>query len=184
MKKSKTTILLFVSSFTLVLCVGFLVFLFSVIMNKNIHTNAMQTTLDEKINQKQQGSVLSKNIKEAVDENKTIDSYFINPDSIDDFVSKIEKDSDNFGNKTSVSSVEFSKKDSRIINIGLFVQGSFVSVMKSIKMIESMPYLVNIKSLNLSANLSNKDGGSYQPLKKGEVWYPWVVDISFEVYTF
>ncbi|MFA7192191.1 MAG: hypothetical protein WC089_02755 [Candidatus Paceibacterota bacterium] len=184
MKKSKTTILFIISSILLILSVGFFAFLFTVIMNKNIHTSAMQATLDEKIMQKQQGSILSKNIKEAVDDNKIVDSYFINPDSIDDFVSGLEKDSNSLGNKTSVSSVDFSKEDKRVINIGLSIEGSFVSVFKSIKMVESIPYIVNIKSLNINTNIANKDGTPAQVLKKGEVWYPWVAEILFEVYTF
>ena len=184
MKKSKTNILLIVSSILMIISVGFFVFLFTVIVNKNIHTSAMQATLDEKIMQKQQGSILSKNIKEAVDDNKIVDSYFINPDSIDDFVSGLEKDSNSLGNKTTVSSVEFSNVDKRIINVGLSVEGSFVSVFKSIRMIESIPYIVNIKSLNISANIVNKDGTPAQALKKGEVWQPWSADILFEVYTF
>lgn len=184
MKLSRTKILLFVSFTLFLISFGFCVFLFKVIVNKNIHTVSLKETLDEKVKQKQQGSFLMKSIKDAVDENKVVDSYFVSPDSIDSFVSSLEKDSNSFGNRTSVSSVEFIKNDKKTINIGLSIEGTFVSVMKSIKMVEYMPHLVNIKSISLNANYKNKDGTPAVSTKKGDVWYPWVADISFDVYTF
>lgn len=183
MKKSKTTILLVIFSALLLISVGFFAFLFSVIKNKNIHTSAMQITLDEKIKQKKQGSNLLKNIKEAIDDNKTIDSYFLNPDSIDHFVSNIESDSNSFGTRTSVQSVEFVKNDNRTINIVLSVEGSFNSIVQVVKMIEYMPYVVNIKTLGLSTNSANNTD-TLPKSKKTEAWYPWVATISFDISTF
>src|SRR5574343_41322 len=152
MKKSKTTILFTVSITLMILSIGFCVFLFTAIVNKNIHASTIQNALDEKNKQKQNGSILIKNIKEAVSDNKMIDSYLLNPDSIDGFVSHLEKDLNSLGNKTTISSVEFSKGNNKVINIGLIVDGSFNSVFKALKMIEYLPYVVNVKSFNLSAS--------------------------------
>lgn len=176
MKLSRTTILLIVHTLITILLVGFTFFFFSVIKNKNIHTEAVNKTLEERIKEKSQGSSLIKAINEAELQNQQINSYFVNTNSIDYFVSDLEKNASDFGTHAEVQSVEFSKDNKKVITIMISVEGTFSSVLRVIKMIEYMPYAININSMSLSANTNQKDSK--------EIFYPWTATISFNIFTF
>ena len=176
MKLSRTTILLITCTTITVLLVGFTFFFFSVIRNKNIHTEFVNKTLEDRVKEKKQGSSLIKVINEANNQNKQINSYFVNTNSIDSFVSDLEKKSMEFGTHAEVQSVEFSKDNKKAITIVLLAEGNFSSVVKVVKMIEYMPYAININSFNLSANTSQKDSK--------QAFYPWTVTVSFNIFTF
>ncbi|MCX6755791.1 MAG: hypothetical protein NTX85_00395 [Candidatus Nomurabacteria bacterium] len=176
MKLSRTTTLLIIYTIVTILLVGFTFFFFTVIRNKNIHTESVNKTLEDRIKEKKQGSSLIKVIHEAENQNKQINSYFVNANSIDYFVSDLEKNSVGLGTRAEVQSVEFSKDNKKVITIVLLVEGNFNSVVKVIKMIEYMPFAININSLNLSANTNQKDSK--------ETFYPWSSTISFNIFTF
>lgn len=173
---SRNTILLIVSSVLALLLVAFTIFFFNLIKNKNIHTEAVNNTLNERMKEKTKGSNLLKAINEAKAQNDLINSYFVNAGYIDDFVSDLEKNSKDLGNNAEVQSVDFSKGDKKSITIVLTVEGGFQSVLKNIKMIEYMPYAVSINSLSLNSNTSTSDSK--------EAFYPWTATVSFNIFTF
>lgn len=176
MKISRNTIILIISSVVTLLFLTFTVFFFNLIKNKNIHTEAVNNTLEDRMKEKTQGSNLLKAINEAKAQNDLINSYFVDAGYIDNFVSELERNSAELGNHSEVQSVEFSKEDKKSITIILTIEGTFQSVLKNIKMIEYMPYAVNINFLNLNSNTPNSDSK--------EVFYPWTATISFNVFTF
>lgn len=183
MKISKSTIVLIISSASMIFFVGFAFFVFSTILNKNIHTGVVQDTLTEKIKEKKQGSNLLKTISAEKENSVIINSYFINPNMIDTFVGNLEKDGSDLGTKTVVQSVEFSKNDKKTITIGLSIDGSFKSVLKVIKMIEYLPYSLNIKSVSMGTNIFGSNiNTAVSP--KGSVSYPWSATLSFDVYIY
>jgi len=179
MKNHKTTILFYLSIFTAILAVGVFIFFINVIKNKNRHTSAVLTTLEDKINQKENIATLEKKLIELEETRQDIDSHFVNSSQIDSFISYLEELGVDAGAEVEVKSVEIAKEENTIIG-QLSARGTFTNVMEVVNLIEIIPYQIHVTSIYL--NKSTESGATDDP-SKGKVSGPstWQADVSFKI---
>ena len=185
MKKSNTNLILTTSIILLVALTGFSIYFLNVIRNKNRHISAVQITLKNKIEDKQNVNTLQKNMSELLDTNKKIDGYIVDTSRIDLFVGYLEGLGISNNVILSVKTVDVLKSEKYKIFIGLSINGTFTNIMRTIVLIENSPYNMAIDSSYVNkdiigpvdtSNVTNKDSGT---LPKGDP--SWQADITLNV---
>jgi len=181
MNKHKTTIYLTVSA--LVFCITGIasIFMFNVIKNKNINTEFLNNSLALRVEEKRQESFLKKSLLDVKKDNEIVDAYFVNTDTLDDFVDNLEKEISALGAVASVQRVDSAKDESRGITVGLSIDGDFASMMRGIKYIEHMPYATSIRSVSIN---SNSFEGVSVPAGGPSRRHAWGAVLLFDVFTF
>lgn len=180
MNKPRTTLVFYMSILTMILAVGAFVFFFKVIKNKNHHTSAVLTTLQNKINRKENIETLEKKIVEVEATREVINSYFVDSNHIDSFINYLEKLGTSVGTELAVKSVEISSSETNTVLGEISIKGSFSDVMKTTALLENIPYQIHITSLYL-----NKDIQTVTTEVKGKKVVTtssvWQADIAFKV---
>jgi hypothetical protein len=180
MHNKKTNLILSLSIITAIVVATVFILFFKVIKNKNEHTSAVLTTLETKINKKANIKMLEKKIAELEATRARIDSYFVDSEQIDSFISYLENLGTTAGTVLEVKTVEISPNKKNTILGKVSAQGTFASVMKTITLLESIPYQIEVTSVYL-----NKDTQTVTSEVKGKTVtttsYVWQADISFEI---
>lgn len=180
MKNKKTTLILSLSIITALVVTGVFVFFFKVIKNKNEHTSAVLTTLESKINKKQNINTLEKKIAELEATRARIDSYFVDPEKIDSFISYLENIGSTTGTNLEVKSVEIDPNNKNTVLGKVSIQGTFANVMKTVTLLENIPHQIEFTSLYL-----NKDIRTTTSEVKGKTVTTttsmWQADLSFKI---
>jgi len=147
MKKNHTTLIFIISILTIILFVALLGFFLKVIKNKNQHTAVIWVTLQDKISEKENVLKFNEKIVETEEIQKKINSLFVDPDKIDEFVNYLEKVGEDTNSEVSVIDVKDNKK---ILSFILSIRGNFDNVVKSITLLENIPYQTDIVSFTLN----------------------------------
>lgn len=153
MKKNHTTLIFIVSILTIILFVALLGFFLKVIKNKNQHTAVILATLQDKISEKENILKFNEKILETEEIQKKINNLFVDPNKIDEFVNYLEKIGEDTNSEVSVIDVKDNKK---ILSFNLSIRGSFDNVVKSITLLENIPYQTDIVSFTLNEEAEQK----------------------------
>jgi len=179
MKRNHTNIIFALSVIMAIATICLFIFLFKVIRNKNEHASAVLVTLEEKIKEKENAVIFSERRLEIQDTQHTIDNYFVDQNKIDTFVGYLEDLNKDAGVEISVESIEIPPKTKNTISIKLSVDGNFQEVIKTIYLLENIPYQVNFTQVNLNKNIQQpiveegKDVLSKVPA--------WQAEVSFNI---
>ena len=177
MKKINITTKFFLLLLLATFSVTIFIYLFKVIENKNIHTQAAYVVLAEKVNFKNQSDAIKRSVSLTKEAQKKINSYFVDVENIDLFMGELESLGPKSGVDVMIKSVEPSKTDEKYITINFSTEGSFANIFKVIQMVEYMPYKIHLKNVYLNKNIIfNQDPKANKTSVTG-----WQADISFQV---
>ena len=180
MYKKKTTIVFGLSIFIALLAIVVFVFFLKIIKNKNQHTSAVLTTLENKITKKANILTLKKKITELEDTRTAIDGYFVNSSRIDSFINYLENLGSSAGSSLEVRSVEISTKEEHTVLGEISIRGSFSDVMQTIALVENIPYQIHVTSIYLNKDTERE---AVEAPGKEKVLKPlmWQADVSFNI---
>ncbi len=150
MNKKTTNLILAISIIILIGLSGLFLFLINVIKNKNKHISAANTTLQEKIEEKDNIKTLEKKIAELGDTHKQVSSYLVDTSSVDIFVEYLERLGDSSNVALFVKSVETPKGEKNKLTFNIEMNGNFPDITKVISILENSPYSLNINSLYIN----------------------------------
>lgn len=182
MKKNKTTPILIISIFVTISSIVLFVFFLKIIENKNEHALVVLATLQDKLKEKEDSIALSSKISEIKTIKDKIDKRFVKQNEIDKFVDYLENLGLSIGSDISVKGITIPESTKDVISIKIQVIGTFESVMKSIVLLENIPYQISITQIYY-----NKDTGGYpqydnsSPSSQKTKTAKWGADISFNI---
>lgn len=153
MKKNHTTLILIFSIIATLLTVCLFVFFLKVIKNKNQHTSVALTTLENKIKEKENAALFAEKITEIKSIQDSVNNHFVDPDKIDTFVGYLEDLGTSVGSRVMVENIEVPPKTNNLILIKLSIDGTFQSVIKTINLLENIPYQTNINQVYLNKEI-------------------------------
>lgn len=181
MKKHLTIPIFIFSILTAIFAVLLFVFFFKVIENKNQHASVVLVTLQEKLKEKEDSIIFSGKVAELKSIQDSINSYFVDSNKIDTFVSYLE--GIGLGSVVSVKSIEIPIKTKNTIAIKVSVTGTFKEVMNTITMLENIPYQVNITQIYLNESQKEVVQDNFKVTTKPKVSKisTWQADISFNI---
>lgn len=182
MKKSKTNLILIVSIILFLASLTALVYFINIIKNKNKHISAVVSTLEEKINEKENISILEKKVAELGDVENDLGSHIVDTSKVDTFVGYLENMGASNNVALSVKSVEVPKNVKNKVLVGINLAGDFTNIVKVIDLLENSPYNIIITSSYLNKELvqaSDLVTGVDTP--PGEAKSSWQADITFSV---
>jgi hypothetical protein len=174
-KRTHTTFFLIFSILALIVVVLLFIFFLKVIKNKNEHISVAVTTLEEKMKAKENAVINASKVTEIKSIQNTIDGYFVDPNKIDTFVDYLEKIGLNLGSNVSVDNIEIPPNTKNLISFRVSITGTFNNVMKTITLIENIPYQVNVTRVYLNKKTDvSIIGKNTKPLT-------WQADVSFNI---
>jgi hypothetical protein len=177
MKNKKSTLILIVSIIITLLIMGMFVYMLRVIRNKNYFTSAVMIVLKEGMEKKENILAFSERINEVKQIQEKISGYFIKEDRIDTFVDYLEKLGLGIGSEVIVKSIDVPDKEKNIVFFNISVSGEFNQVLKTIYLLENIPYQINITKSYLNKNIYMKlsDEGKDKEVTE------WEATITFKV---
>jgi hypothetical protein len=176
MKNKHSTLRLVISIIITLIFIGLFIFLIRVIKNKNNFTSAAMIVLKEGIERKENILVFSERINEVKKIQEKINGYFINEDKIDTFVDYLEKLGVGIGSEVIVKSINISDKEKNIVTFNISLSGEFNPVIKTINLLENIPYQINITKLYLNKITYMKSLNGEKELEVIE----WEANITFK----
>lgn len=186
MKKNNTNLILIISITFFVLVLSVLIYFLNIIKSKNNYISIAVSTLEKKMNEKENIEFLKDKIAELSDTYAKINSYFVDTASIDTFVVYLERIGTDNNVDLSVKGVDAPRNEKNKISVYLSMKGKFGNIMNVVDILENAPYNITINSLYL-----NKDtilpNNIINPLDKGKTLPPqesissWQADITFNV---
>lgn len=150
MNKKSTNLVLIVSTLISIALLGSFVYLTNVIKNKNKHISVVTSTLQEKINEKDNMKILEKRMLDLGDTRNKINSYFIDTSNVDEFVEYLEGLGDTYGAELLVRSVDTPNNEKNKLVFGIEINGSFSNLTKIVSILENSPYNISFDSLYLN----------------------------------
>ncbi len=180
MHKNRTILLFGLSIVTSLLVIGVFIFFLIIIKNKNEHTKAVLTTLENKNLKKLNASAITQKITRIEDIHKVVDSYFVNPNEIDSFVNYLENIGTNTNTVVNVESVAVLTTIKNTIAVKISAEGDFSNIMHTIQLLENAPYKIHVQQIYLNKRIQTitQDLKDVPKTKEILVWH---VDISFVV---
>lgn len=171
MKKNRTNIIFIISILITLITIFLFIFFLRIIKNKNQHISAASVILAEKILEKEKSTLISEKMAEIKSTKDSINSYFVDPDKIDIFVSYLEKLGVELGSSISVNGVNVPVKTKNIISFEIAVTGTFKSIINTIALLENIPYQIDITQVYLNKRAINNRTKTSS----------WQADISFNI---
>ncbi|MFA5773560.1 MAG: hypothetical protein WC908_02710 [Candidatus Paceibacterota bacterium] len=183
MKKNQTTLILIFSIIATILAICLFFFLLKVIKNKNQQASVVFTTLEKKIREKENTIMFAEKVAEIKLLQDSVNSYFVDPNRIDIFVGYLEEIGSSVGGEVIVQSIEVPLKTKSIISFKLSILGTFEEVMKTIALLENIPYQIDITQVYLNKDIIQGTQGDVKDVKKEKVVEipTWQADISFNI---
>lgn len=180
MKNKKPILLLIVSILSFLMTLAAFVFFVKIIFNKNIHISAVQSTLENRMIEKENFSALEDKVKEIENTHKKINSFFLKKSQADLFVDYLENLGTDSNTKLSVKSVESSTKDKDFIVFKIFVEGNFSDIMQTISLLENAPYNILVDSLYINREIVPVSTDPNAPKITNNIQL-WNADVSFSI---
>lgn len=180
MKKKKTILIMTFSIIITLIVVGALVFFLKIIKNKNQHIYAVTTTLEEKLEEKENATILAEKLSEIEVLQNLINNRFVDSGKIDTFVSYLEDIDLDTGADLSVKSIEVSPKVKNLISFRVLISGNFQEVMKTITLLENIPYEVDIVQVYLNKDLIQSSSEESNKIST-PVMPNWQADVVFNI---
>jgi len=186
MKRKNTILILILSTIVSIVVICIFIFIIKVIENKNTHILVTLATYQSKLKEKENIITFNKQVNEIKSLQDSINSYFVDPNTIDTFVNSLEEISSVTGASVSVKSIETSQVNKNTISFSLLIDGTFDQVAKTITFLENIPYQINITKVYLNKNI-RETVDTAQPIGKTNVVVQtptkptWQADISFNI---
>jgi hypothetical protein len=187
MSQARTNLIFLLSLATALLCLGTVFFFLHVISDKNEHSSDVLATLENKIEQKNDVSLVHKQVAEIQADDDMVTSHFVDPTKINAFVDYLGAFGTNTNTQIAVKDIKLAPKDKNSIITSISIVGAFSDVEKSITLLENDTYQIHITNLTLGENAPAATPPVPTTLKsKGAVPPPvslpiWEADISFSV---
>lgn len=182
MKKKKTLILLIISTLTIIITMAASIFLWFIIKNKNQHSSVVITTIKEKNIDKENASLFLEKFDEIKTLRNHLSLYFVDKNKIDEFVNYLENLNSVTNANIIIKGIDILGENGDQVKINLSIDGSFNEVLKTIKLLENIPYQVDISDLYITKNDdSNKQLQSSSDDKNVEKFYDWHSEVSFKI---
>jgi hypothetical protein len=165
--------------------VGIFIFFIRVIKNKNEHTSVVSSTLEGKMKDKENATFFAEKITEIKTIQDSINSHFVDPEKIDTFVGYLEDIGSNIGSIVVVKNIDIPQKSKNLISIKLSINGTFQNVIKTINILENIPYQVNITQIYLNKDIKDSTpivDVKGKVIKEISVTIPtWQADVYFNI---
>lgn len=183
MKKNHTIPVLIFSAIVMILAFSLFIFFLRVIENKNEHTVAVLTTLQEKLKEKEDSILFAGKVAELKSTQESINNYFVDPNKIDTFVSYLEGIGGDLDSTVSVKSIEIPAKTKNLISIKVSISGTFQNVMNTITFLENIPHQINITQIYLNEDRKEivQDDFKVTTKTKDRKMPIWQADVSFNI---
>jgi hypothetical protein len=183
MSQARTNFIFILSLATALLCAGTVVFFVHIIRNKNEHSSDVLATLEEKVQEKSDVSVVHKKIAEVQAVDDMVNSHFVDPNKINAFVDYLGAFGTNTNTQIAVKDIKLAPKDKNSIITSISIIGAFADVEKSITLLENDTYQIHITTISLGENAPTPQ--ATVPVAKAAVLPAslpvWEADISFTV---
>lgn len=180
MKKKRTTFIFISSLLAAIAAICLFAFFLKVIENKNKHTSVVLSTLEGKMQEKENAVLFADKVAETKSLQRSIDNYFLDPNQIDTFVGYLERIGSNLGGEVVVNNIEIPLKVKNMVNVKLSVFGTFEEVVKIINYIENAPYQIDVTQLYLNKEIDPSTGDE-KAGEKLEKNLNWQADLSFKI---
>ncbi len=177
MHKNRTTLIFSLSILSAILALSIFTLFFNIIKNKNEHTYKVLSVLDEKVAKKNNETAIEKKLTEIESTRTAIDSYFVDTNNIDSFVSYMESLGQSTGTDLSVTSVDVPTDNKNMISVKVSVKGLFKDVMTALVMMENAPYQIHVTGISLNTDLQPQTDPKAKPTST------WEAIISFNILT-
>lgn len=174
MKKSATPIILCFAILILVVSFVGTMFFVQKISEKNTHTALVFATLESKIKEKENHTLLEKKVNEAKDVHSRMSEYFVDADTIDTFITTVESLGSITKTSVSVTNVASVANTLNMLSVNMSGRGNFEDVMRLVSLLEAMPYSIHVKNVFLNKDIQKQES----PQKSNNQWQ---VDIIFTV---
>lgn len=180
MKNNHTTTILIFSIIITIVVACLIVFSLRVIKNKNIHTSAVITTLQEKMQEKEDTTIFAEKFTEIELTRDSINSHFVDPNNINKFVDYLENLGLNMGSEVLVKSIEVPANTQNTISFKVTINGTFQKVSATIALLENIPYQVEITQIYLNKDMKQQE---QEDIKKVIILDvpTWQADVSFNI---
>lgn len=155
MRTRHTTAVFIFSLVTTLIVLGALSFFFIIVRNKNQHTSAVLTTLENKILKKKNITTLTQKIAEVEPIRNTLNGYFMNTREVDTFVGYLETIGDKAQAPVKVESVEVSPAAKNVVIVKISTEGDFSNVVRVLTLLENAPYALHIEQFSLNKRLQS-----------------------------
>jgi cbb3-type cytochrome oxidase subunit 3 len=177
MKTKHTTLRFIWSIFFTIVLIAIFIFVLRVIKNKNHYTSAATIVLEEGIRKKENALVFFERINEVKIIEDLIDSHFVEEGQVDIFVDYLEKLGTATGSEVVVRGIDIPEKQDNVIIFKLSISGDFDQVIKTVSLLENIPYQINITQFNLNKDItiSSSEGGGEQEI------IGWQSDVTFNI---
>ena len=174
MKKSSTFIILCCSLIVFLLSLSGTIFFVKKIADKNAHTSLVNATLEAKLKEKENRTLLEKKVTEAKAVHNEISLYFIEADTIDTFLNEVESLGRDTETNVKVENVTVLSESANTLSVKVHTKGQFSNSIKMLSLLENLPYNIHITSVYLNQDILQQNGNT-----KAKV--PWGMDIVFTI---
>jgi hypothetical protein len=135
------------------LVVGAFVVFFKIIKNKNENTSLTLATLHQKIKEKEDSIIFAERIAEIQTLQNEVASSLINPNNIDKFAGYLEEVGASMGTEVFINNIEVPPKIKNTMIFKISIDGEFQEVMKTIALLENIPYQINLTQVYLNKEI-------------------------------
>jgi hypothetical protein len=147
----------------------------NVIKSKNNYISVAVSTLEKKMNEKENIKFLKDKIAELSDTYEKINGYFVDTASIDTFVVYLEGIGADNNVDLSVKGVDTPRNEKNKISVNLSMKGKFGDIMNVVDILENAPYNITINSLYLNKDIILPTDTVKENISS------WQADITFNV---
>lgn len=133
-------------------------YLFYVVGNKNAETAVLYTTSHQQASDKEKIQGLERTLKDTEKERSNLSTYFVTKRNAVTFIEQIEQTGKSAGVDLSVNSVSDDAKGGETTQLTFSAAGAFPDIYRLTALIESMPYKVTIKKVDMQTLSDQKNG--------------------------
>jgi hypothetical protein len=179
LNRTYTIFIITLSSAIMAMLVFF--FIFRIIKNKNEHSSNVLTTIQSKIDQKDNIALLEKAVNDTKEKEALISSYLVHANLVDEFINFLEREGDLVSVPVEVVSVNAPVSTPNHLVVELKGTGTFEHVVRLISLIENAPYQIKINHayINKAIDSSNSQDEKENIIKKQTGLFQ--INLSFDV---
>ncbi len=183
MPRKKTYYIFSISLLFALASIAVFTLMFMALKKKNESASALSQNIQSSSNQEENIATLKKNIQTTNEARNRVNSFIVNENSIETFVSWMEDQGNNIALDVTVKNVDLLPKKKNTLAVSMETKGSFDQVMHFINMIQYAPYQILITSTSLTSAVKAPTLASQSTpeSKKEEPVYEWNLQIGFEV---
>jgi hypothetical protein len=183
MPLKRTYTIFFTTLISAILAILVFFFILRIIKHKNDHSLSVYSTIQAKLDQKDNISTLQKIVADTTEKGAQLSSYLVHPNNIDEFINFLESEGELVSIPIEVISVTAPKDRANHLTLEFKGTGAFDHVMRLVGLIENAPYQITINHTYIN-KLGERDQvpvDSKTPQTSKEFPSLFEVNISFDV---